>query len=32
MAPTDLVQAFEARLSLYELDERARRILAQIWR
>ena len=31
MAPTDLVQAFEARLSLYELDERGRRILAQVW-
>jgi len=31
MAPTDLVQAFEARLSLYQLDERARRILAQAW-
>src|ERR1700728_3246689 len=31
MAPTDLVQAFEARLSMYKLDDRARRILAETW-
>jgi methyl-accepting chemotaxis protein len=31
MAPSDLVQAFAARLSLYQLDDRARRILAQEW-
>ncbi len=31
MAPPDLVQAFEARLALYQLDDRARRILPQIW-
>jgi methyl-accepting chemotaxis protein len=31
MAPTDLVQAFEARLKLYSLDDRARRILAECW-
>jgi methyl-accepting chemotaxis protein len=27
----DLVQAFEARLALYSLDDRARRILAETW-
>src|SRR5580700_3941508 len=31
MAPTALVQAFEARLKLYSLDDRARRILAECW-
>lgn len=31
MAPTNLVQAFEARLSMYKLDDRARRILAESW-
>src|ERR1700689_1702348 len=31
MAQTDLVQAFEARLKLYSLDDRARRILAESW-
>jgi methyl-accepting chemotaxis protein len=31
MAPNDLVQAFEARLALYNLDDRGRRILAQVW-
>jgi methyl-accepting chemotaxis protein len=29
--PTDLVQAFEARLALYSLDDRARRMLAEAW-
>jgi methyl-accepting chemotaxis protein len=29
--PTDLVQAFEARLALYSLDDRAMRILAETW-
>src|SRR6204780_379720 len=31
MAQTDLVQAFEARLKLYSLDDLARRILAESW-
>jgi methyl-accepting chemotaxis protein len=31
MTTTNLVQAFEARLALYSLDDRARRILAQAW-
>src|SRR5271156_90745 len=31
MADTDLVQAFEARLKLYSLDDRARTILAETW-
>src|SRR5580704_4603536 len=31
MAHTDLVQAFEARLELYSLDDRARQILAETW-
>ena len=31
MPPTDFVQAFEARLSLYKLDDRARRLLAETW-
>jgi methyl-accepting chemotaxis protein len=31
MAPTNLVQAFEARLSMYKLDDRARRVLAETW-
>ena len=31
MAPSDLVQSFEARLALYQLDDRARRVLPQIW-
>src|ERR1700692_234555 len=31
MAQTDLVQAFEARLALFCLDDRARRILAETW-
>src|SRR5579862_886319 len=29
--PTDLVQAFEARLGLYSLADRSRRILAETW-
>ena len=29
--PTNLVQAFEARLALYSLDDRARRMLAEVW-
>jgi methyl-accepting chemotaxis protein len=29
--PTNLVQAFEARLALYSLDDRARRMLAEAW-
>ena len=29
--PTDLVQAFEARLTLYGLDDRSRRVLAEAW-
>jgi len=31
MARLDSVQSFEARLSLYELDDRARRVLAETW-
>jgi len=31
MARLDSVQSFEARLSLYALDDRARRVLAEIW-
>jgi methyl-accepting chemotaxis protein len=31
MASTDPVQAFEARLALYKLDDRARAILAETW-
>ena len=31
MAPVDSVQAFDARLSLYALDDRARRVLAETW-
>jgi methyl-accepting chemotaxis protein len=31
MPTTDLVQAFEARLALYSLDNRARAILAEAW-
>jgi methyl-accepting chemotaxis protein len=31
MTPTDFVQAFEARLALYSLDDRARRVLAETW-
>jgi methyl-accepting chemotaxis protein len=31
MPSTDLVQAFEARLALYGLDDRARRAIAQTW-
>jgi methyl-accepting chemotaxis protein len=31
MAHIDLVEAFEARLALYGLDDRARRIVAEIW-
>jgi methyl-accepting chemotaxis protein len=31
MSSTDLVQAFEARLSLYGLDDRSRRALAEVW-
>src|SRR5580704_922078 len=31
MAPTDLMQSFEARLRIYRLDDRARRILAECW-
>ncbi len=31
MAPVDSVQSFEARLSLYALDDRSRRILAEAW-
>src|ERR1700689_1087480 len=29
--PTDLVQAFEARLTLYGLDDRSRQVLAEAW-
>jgi methyl-accepting chemotaxis protein len=31
MAPVDSVQSFDARLSLYALDDRARRVLAETW-
>jgi len=31
MASPDLVQSFDARLSLYAIDDRARHILAQTW-
>jgi methyl-accepting chemotaxis protein len=31
MSPTSLVQAFEARLSMYKLDDGARRVLAETW-
>jgi methyl-accepting chemotaxis protein len=31
MYSTDLVQAFEARLSLYGLDDNSRRTLAEVW-
>ncbi len=31
MPTNDPVQAFEARLSLYQLDDRARRMLAETW-
>jgi methyl-accepting chemotaxis protein len=31
MAHTDPVQAFEARLKLYSLDDRARQVLAEAW-
>jgi methyl-accepting chemotaxis protein len=31
MYSTDLVQAFEARLSLYGLDDRSRHALAEVW-
>ncbi len=31
MAQSDLVQAFEARLALYGLDEQSRRVLAECW-
>jgi hypothetical protein len=31
MASTDLVQAFEARLALYSLDDRARRLARETW-
>jgi methyl-accepting chemotaxis protein len=31
MAPTELVQAFEARLALYSLDDRARRVIQDCW-
>jgi methyl-accepting chemotaxis protein len=31
MAQNDLVQAFEARLALYSLDDESRRILAECW-
>src|SRR5690348_209025 len=31
MAPPDSVQSFDARLSLYALDDRARRVLAETW-
>ena len=31
MGSTDLVQSFEARLTLYKVDERARRTLAEAW-
>ena len=31
MSSTDLVQAFEARLSLYGLDDSARHTLAEVW-
>ena len=31
MAQNDLVQAFEARLALYSLDDESRRVLAECW-
>src|SRR5579883_17422 len=31
MAPTELVNAFDARLSLYGIDGRAKQLLAEIW-
>jgi methyl-accepting chemotaxis protein len=31
MASTERVQAFEARLALYNLDDRARRVLSETW-
>ena len=31
MAPTELVQAFEARLALYSIDDRARRTVKEAW-
>jgi methyl-accepting chemotaxis protein len=31
MTSTELVQAFEARLALYNLDDRSRRVLAESW-
>lgn len=31
MAATDQVQSFEARLALYSLDERSRRLVAETW-
>ena len=31
MTSTDLVQAFDARLAIYDLDDRAQRIIAEIW-
>jgi methyl-accepting chemotaxis protein len=31
MPPTELVQAFEARLALYSIDDRARRIIKEAW-
>ena len=31
MTSTDLVQAFDARLAIYDLDDRAQRVIAEIW-
>jgi methyl-accepting chemotaxis protein len=31
MAPIDIIQAFEARLALYGIDERIRRLVAESW-
>ena len=31
VAQVDLVQAFEARLALYGLDDESRRVLAECW-
>ncbi len=31
MATTESVQAFDARLVMYGLDERARRVVAETW-
>src|SRR5580700_1885116 len=31
MTSTDLVQAFDARLAIYDLNDRAQRVIAEIW-